>query len=180
ADAVLTASQKALACAPGIAPVALSQRAIERINRLQPSCTYLSLQAALLNGKRGQPPYTLTESVMLQVAARLHELSGGGLLAEQQQIAADAAAFRRQIEALPLRLLSQHPSNGVTALCTREGISAHGVFQTLMEEYDLCVCPNGGALKERVFRVGHMGALHGADYQRLLAALHDMNRRNLL
>lgn len=180
ADAVLTASQKALACAPGIAPVALSPRALARTERINSPCYYLNLRSALDNGRRGQPPFTLTESVMMQVSARLKELDNGGLERERERMAADAASFRERIAGLPLELLSQSPSNGCTALCTQEGVSAHGVFETLRREYDLCVCPNGGALRDTVFRVGHMGALTGADYDRLIAALHDLNRRGLL
>ena len=112
--------------------------------------------------------------------ARLEELENGGLEREQGRMAADAAFFRAQIAGLPLALLSQSPSNGCTAVCTREGVSAHGVFEQLLREYEVCVCPNGGALKDSVFRVGHMGALTRADYDRLLHALNDLNRRGLL
>lgn len=179
-DAVLTASQKALACAPGIAPVALSPRALKRIQAHRPACYYLSLKAALENGLRGQPPFTPTESVILQVAQRLQELQNGGIQREREAMANHARFMRESVKELPLRLLSQSPSNGVTALCTREGISAHGVFERLMGEYGLCVCPNGGALRERVFRVGHMGALTKQDDEALVSALCDLQRRGLL
>ena len=42
------------------------------------------------------------------------------------------------------------------------------------------MCPNGGALKDEIFRVGHLGALTEEDNKVLSDALHDMERRGLL
>ena len=42
------------------------------------------------------------------------------------------------------------------------------------------VCPNGGALADRIFRVGHMGHLTEADNDSLISALKDMQNRGLL
>ena len=42
-----------------------------------------------------------------------------------------------------------------------------------MEKYGIWICPNGGNLKEKVFRVGHMGALKDSDYDTLVKALSE-------
>ena len=42
------------------------------------------------------------------------------------------------------------------------------------------VCPNGGSLKDKVFRVGHLGALTKEDNEKLSEALHDLYRRGIL
>lgn len=180
ADAVLTASQKALACAPGIAPLALSPRGLERMKCVPSKCYYLNLQEAFENAKRGQPPFTPAESVMMQVAARLEGLMDGGMERERAQMARRAEAFRARITDLPFTLVSQSPSNAVTAISPRAGVSAHGIFETLMNDYHICVCPNGGAQRDTVLRVGHMGALTDEDYERLFAALNDLQGRKLL
>ena len=70
-------------------------------------------------------------------------------------------------------------SNAVTPLHPQHA-SAYDVFTVLKNEYQIWVCPNGGALAEQIFRVGHIGALTPADNTVLVEALHDMNRRNLL
>jgi aspartate aminotransferase-like enzyme len=41
----------------------------------------------------------------------------------------------------------------------------------LAEEHGLFVCPNGGALGRRIFRVGHLGALTPDHNARLAGAL---------
>ena len=50
ADVVLTGSQKALACHPGISLMALSPRGQERVAENPEVCSYLSLKEALRNG----------------------------------------------------------------------------------------------------------------------------------
>ncbi len=42
------------------------------------------------------------------------------------------------------------------------------------------MCPNGGELKDVIFRVGHIGCLSKRDYDTLLAALRDMQKRGLI
>lgn len=64
-------------------------------------------------------------------------------------------------------------SNAATALVTNK-ISAYKIFEILKNDYGIWVCPNGGELKERVFRVGHMGALSIKDNHILVEALKEI------
>ena len=59
-------------------------------------------------------------------------------------------------------------------------MSAYDVFTTLKDEYHIWICPNGGDMRDRIFRVGHIGALTIEDNTRLLEALKDMQKRGLL
>jgi aspartate aminotransferase-like enzyme len=59
-------------------------------------------------------------------------------------------------------------------------VSAHRIFEILKDEYGIWICPNGGALADTVFRVGHIGALTSEDNDSLIAAWKDMQRRGLL
>ena len=54
------------------------------------------------------------------------------------------------------------------------------MFETLKDDYGIWVCPNGGALRDRVFRVGHLGALSVEDNETLLRALLDCKRKGLI
>ena len=51
---------------------------------------------------------------------------------------------------------------------------------TLKDEYGIWVCPNGGAMKDKIFRGGHIGALTKEDHDVLIHALEDLVRRGLL
>lgn len=57
-DVMITGSQKALACPPGVSIIVLSKTAINRVNENTSCCMYLDLKNALKNGERGQTPFT--------------------------------------------------------------------------------------------------------------------------
>ena len=62
-------------------------------------------------------------------------------------------------------------SNAVTPLSPTNGMSAYDIFLKLKDEHGIWICPNGGELKDKVFRVGHIGALTTQDNETLVRAL---------
>lgn len=177
---MITGSQKALACPPGVSVIVLSQDAVERVENRNAQCMYLNLKSALKNGERGQTPFTPAVGILLQINTRLKQLEvSGGVKNEIQRIAGLAYDFRQKIEDLPLEIASESLSNAVTPLHP-ENISAYNVFTTLKDQYGIWVCPNGGDKRDTIFRVGHIGALTKDDNTRLVNALKDMNKRGLL
>ena len=90
-----------------------------------------------------------------------------------------AKDFRSKIERLPFEITSKSLSNAVTPLHPLNG-SAYDIFKRLKNEYGIWVCPNGGELSEKVFRVGHIGCLTFEDNDKLIEAFEDMQRRNLI
>jgi len=76
-------------------------------------------------------------------------------------------------------IVSESLSNAVTPLHPLNA-SAYDIFLTLKDEYDIWICPNGGELKDEVFRVGHIGDLSFEDNDKLINALKDMKKRDLL
>ena len=73
-DAVIIGSQKALAVQAGVSIVALSPRAIRRIEANEERCMYLSMREALKDGDRGQTPFTPAVTTMLQINTRLQSI----------------------------------------------------------------------------------------------------------
>ena len=180
AGVMITGSQKALACPPGISVIVLSAEAVERVGKNRTKCMYLDLKSALKNGERGQTPFTPAVGILRQINARLKEIkAAGGAAAEQARIGAIAADFRKKIKGLPLERFSKSPSNAVTSLRPLN-VSAYEIFKVLKDEYGIWICPNGGELAEKVFRVGHIGMLTGEDNTKLVEAMKDMQRRGLL
>lgn len=180
ADVLLTGSQKALSCDPGVSLLVLSAEAQRRIETIPQKCMYLDLRSALKDGERGQTPFTPAVGVLRQIHARLIDLeSRGGAAAEIARVQAQAEDFRAQIQALPLEIASRSRSNAVTPLHPLS-ISAKEVFRILKDEYDIWICPNGGELADRIFRVGHMGALTPEDNTILIRAMEDMVDRGLM
>lgn len=175
ADVMITGSQKALACPPGVSIIVLSPRALERVAKNNPKCVYFDLKDALANQERGQTPFTPAVQILLQINARLREIeSAGGVAAEVAKAKGLAEYFRDRIKRLPLEIVSESLSNAVTPLHPTNEMSAYDIFLKLKEEHGIWVCPNGGDMKDKIFRVGHMGCLSTSDYDKLLAALKEV------
>lgn len=179
-DIMLTGSQKALACPPGISIMVLSPNAIARINKTHCICQYLDLQIALKNMERGQTPWTPAVGILLQINARLKEIEAqGGVDSEIARIGSLAEYFRRGIKDLPFEIVSESLSNAVTPLHPTTA-SAYDIFLKMKDEYGIWICPNGGDMKDTIFRVGHIGALTTTDYDKLIAAFKDLQAKGII
>ena len=178
---MITGSQKALACPPGVSIIVLSEIAIERVYRNKPQTMYLDLKTALKDGERGQTPFTCAVGIIMQINARLKEIdSAGGVDYEVNRIGGLARYFREKIKTLPFNIPSVSLPNAVTPLMPLNEKSAYDIFMLLKNEYGIWVCPNGGNLKDKLFRVGHIGALTEADFDVLIDAFKDIHKRGLL
>ena len=179
-DVMITGSQKALACPPGISLIVLSENALKRVEESETKCMYFDLKDALKNGERGQTPFTPAVGILLQINARLKDIeNSGGVNFETKKIANIANDFRNKIKDLPFEIVSDSLSNAVTPLRPTTA-SAYDIFLTLKDEYNIWVCPNGGSLKDVLFRVGHIGDLTVEDNDELIEALKDMQVRGLI
>lgn len=179
-DIMISGSQKALACPPGVSVIVFSEKAVKRVESHNSKCMYFDLKRALKDGERGQTPFTPAVGILRQIHARLKEIdAAGGADSEVKRIGDLAADFRGKIKRLPFSYVPEAMSNAVTALHPLH-TSAYDVFTILKDEYDIWVCPNGGELSDKVFRVGHIGMLTREDNTILISALKDMQRRGLL
>lgn len=179
-DVMIAGSQKALACPPGISLIVLSPNALERVSNNKCPCMYLDLKLLLKNMERGQTPFTPAVGILLQIHARLKQLeTEGGAEQEVCKTRHRADYFRSKIKSFPFEIVAENCSNAVTALWVKKQ-NADVIFRTLKDEYNIWVCPNGGELSKRVFRVGHIGELSDSDYDILIQAMKDMQERGII
>lgn len=180
ADVIITGSQKVLACAPGISVIVLSPNALKRVERSEVKTMYLDLKSALKNAERGQTPFTPAVGILRQINTRLKGIEqSGGVNNEIDKVREIAEDFRGKIAEFPFKIPSKSLSNAVTPLEPLRA-SAYDIFLELKDRYGIWVCPNGGELKDKLFRVGHFGALTTADNDTLIAALRDMQKNGKL
>ena len=155
-DVTIISSQKALALAPGLSAVILSKRALEeRVAVIESGNMYMDFKDHLKNGDRGQTPFTPAVGVILQLHQRLMKIKEYGLnnvIADAGKLAQD---FRERVTKLPVRLPEYPLSNACTPLIFDN--NAYDIYERLKNEYGLVITPNGGDLKDRIVRVGHLG-----------------------
>ena len=177
-DATIMSSQKALALAPGLSVVLLSSRIIkERVERIDSGCMYLDFKDHLINGVRGQTPFTPAVGIVYQLHERLCSVRERGLenvLADVDLVVKD---FRRRATQLSGISLPDYPvSNACTPLIFDNG-RAFEVYEALKNEYGLVVTPSGGDLKGRIIRVGHLGNHTIEDNVQLVEAMKEVLER---
>lgn len=180
AGVMITGSQKALACPPGISIIVLSPTGVQRVSKGTSACMYLDLKDALKNQERGQTPFTPAVGILRQIHARLLQVeAAGGADTAVKSVRRLAEYFRAGIQGLPFEYITDSMSNAVTTLHPTTA-SAYSIFEVLKDEYGIWICPNGGALRDSVFRVGHIGCLTTKDYDRLIEAFCDLQCRGII
>lgn len=156
-DVAILSSQKALALPPGLSFIAMNEQAKEKIAQCDVKSLYFDLKDYLKNQERGQMPYTPAIGIFLMLHQRLADIQEIGLQTVINEHKDLANYFRTNIEALPLSLFTKTPSNGITAVQCAKGLSASDIVQQMDHQFNTYLTSNGGALKDKVFRVSHMG-----------------------
>lgn len=150
-------SQKAMALAPGLSVVLLSESTIkERVNNIASGSMYFDFKDLLANGTRGQTPFTPAVGIILQLHNRLLHIKKAGVqnvVLHTKEVAED---FRNRVHELHVELPEYPLSNACTPLIFKNG-NAMEVYEALKNQYDIVLTPNGGTLAQTVLRVGHLG-----------------------
>jgi aspartate aminotransferase-like enzyme len=165
-DTMIISSQKALALPPGLCMVILTPKAIKRLNDVQN--IYFDFKEYLKDGVRGQTPYTPAVTIILQLQKRLQKIDKIGLTKEISKKRKLANYFRKKIEHLPIKPYTKYMPN---AMSTFEVKDANDVVNDIEKMYNIVLCPNAGELKDKVFRVSHMGAINKKDIDYLVESL---------
>lgn len=183
-NAVITGSQKALALPPSMSFTILDEEAQKRCHTNKIKSMYFNYADYLKNGERGQTPFTPAVGTLLQLHEKLLRIKKMGGISVLNNLARERAMyFRNRIKHLPLKMFvpSEYASNCVTALSpTNSSVNAHKVFEIIKDEYDMWICPNGGTMAEKVFRVGHIGSISKEEIDKLIKVFENLVERNLL
>ncbi|MBP5588382.1 MAG: alanine--glyoxylate aminotransferase family protein [Treponema sp.] len=183
-NAVITGSQKALSLPPGMSFTVMDETAVARCKDINVESLYFNYPTYLLDGERGQTPFTPAVGTLIQLNEKLKRIeSNGGIQYQLDKAKRRARYFRDCIRNLPFVLFvdGNNASNCVTALSPKNpNVNAYKIFEILKNEYNIWVCPNGGDLSDKVFRVGHIGSISDDDIDALICAFNDLEKRGLL
>ncbi|HVS46886.1 MAG TPA: alanine--glyoxylate aminotransferase family protein [Verrucomicrobiae bacterium] len=171
-DAVVTASQKALAAPPGIAMVALGKRAVGQLERARAPRFYLDLRRALEFSAKGQTPWTPPISIVYALDAALTRYERTGAAAGWERHALYACAIRAAFEALGFTIFSRPGAHSRTVVAAQppEGIAADDLVELLRKDR---VILSGGQveLAGKIVRMGTMGDITQTDVLGAIGAI---------
>ena len=157
-DVVVSGSQKAWMVAPGLSFVSVSPRAWEAAAVAKMPRFYFDLAAHKTSAESGQTPWTPAVAIMFQLDAALTLMEQEGLDAIWKRHAAVGAAVRAGLTALGFELLADpaYASDTVTGAWIPEDLDWKA-FNGKLRKLGLIVAGGQGALKGRIFRIGHLG-----------------------
>jgi len=157
-DVVVSGSQKAWMVAPGLSFVAVSPRAWEAAETARMPKFYFDLVAHKKSAVDGQTPWTPAVAVMFQLDTALTMMEQEGLDEIWKRHAAVGAAVRAGLTTLGFNLLADaaYASDTVTGAWIPEDLDWK-VFNSRLRKLGLIVAGGQGALKGKIFRIGHLG-----------------------
>ncbi|HEY8486827.1 MAG TPA: alanine--glyoxylate aminotransferase family protein [Limnochordales bacterium] len=171
-DVVASCSQKALMLPPGLALVALGERAWQVIRRRQAPSFYFDLRQYEAMVERGAPPYTPNVALVagLREALRLMEQEGLPNVYRRHRLL--QAMTRSAVQALGWQCAAPDGFASPTLTSVRfEFMDADAFRAVLRQRMGVAVGGGLGPWRGRVLRLGHMGYCDAGDVLKMVAAL---------
>ena len=169
-DVIGIGSQKALMLPPGLALVAVSDKAWKNIDAIKPACFYLNLKAYRKSLAESDVPYTPAISLIRGLQVALDMIHAIGIETVWARTAVLARATRTACEALGMKVFSRQPSDSVTGIMYPPGVDDK-FRKALQKKYGCSVAGGQDSLKDKAFRVSHMGYVDPLDTLGLIAAI---------
>jgi aspartate aminotransferase-like enzyme len=172
-DIVVAASQKALACPPGLAMVAVGPRAWDRMASHGGQRYYFDLRKAREFAELGQTPWTPPVSIVFGLDAALDAFELTGAAAVHERHAKYARAIRAAAQALGLEVFSREGAHSPTVVAIRvpAGIDGDAIRASLRASRGVIIGGGQKELKGKIIRIGTMGDLSQTDVLGALGAL---------
>lgn len=170
-DAYITGSQKALMLPPGLAFVAVSDRAWERIDSGNMPVLYNNLKAYRKSLAEWDVPYTPAVSLVRGLLCVLRGIKERGLENIWAETTILARATRAAAEAIGLKVFSPDPVDSVTAMVVPQGVDEAALRKTMRAKHGFQIAGGQGELKGKIIRFSHMGYVDAFDTVGVLSAL---------
>lgn len=170
-DIVLTGSQKGLMIPPGLAFIALNERAWKKVESTNNRNFYFSLPRTKKAYEGGDTPWTPAITLIIGLNEALKMIRSEGLENVWVRHSKLAEGIRAGCKALGLKLLSKNPSNAITAVYVPEGIDFKKFNDALKYEFGVTVAGGQDHLKGKIFRISHLGYYDEIDMVGMISAL---------
>jgi aspartate aminotransferase-like enzyme len=180
-DVIIGGSQKALMIPPGLAYVAVSERAWKRMEGTKNPRYYFDFRKERKSAAKGETAFTPATSLFAALGAALdfvRQMGNGDLAAGRKALVdnAELAAemTRAGVKALGLKLYSSAPGAALTAITAPAGLDSGKIVKEFRESYSAVVANGQGDMKGKLFRIAHIGYYDYLDTVGILAALEQV------
>jgi aspartate aminotransferase-like enzyme len=172
-DVVVSGSQKALMCPPGLAFASVSAAALAASADATAPRYVMDWERTRKGQAKLDAPFTPAVSIVRALDVALGLLLDEGLEAAFDRHARLGRACREGAKAMGLELFSpdEERSAVVTAIRTPDGVDSTTVVKGLRDRFGMTIANGQGDLKGKIFRIGHIGWFDIFDITSALAAV---------
>lgn len=171
-DAVVTGSQKALQLPPGLALVALSEKAWKANESSKCPRFYFDFKKERKNLADKTTAYTPAVSLVTGLRSVLKTLKEEGLDNVHKRHDRLARATRAAVKALGLKPVAPDaPANSATGLFVPDGVDGGKLVKSLRDDFGVTLAGGQDNWKGKVVRIAHLGYVDTFDTILAIAAL---------
>ncbi len=170
-DVMVAGSQKALMVPPGLAFIALSEKAWRFVEVSDLPKYYFDLKEELKMQRKNQTHFTPAISLIVGLREALRRIKAEGLERVFKRHMVLARATQEAVKAMGLEVFSKAPSPTVTAIKVPPSVNGEKLKDRLEERHGIVIAGGQEALKGKVIRIAHMGYFQPADMLKVIAAL---------
>jgi aspartate aminotransferase-like enzyme len=172
-DVVVSGSQKALMCPPGVAFASVAPSALDAAGRATAPRYVMDWERTREAQAKLDAPFTPAVSIVRALDVALGLLLQEGLEAAFDRHARLGRSCREGAKAMGLELFSpdEERSAVVTAIRAPEGVDGTEVVSALRDRFGITIANGQRDLKGKIFRIGHIGWFDIFDITTALAAV---------
>jgi aspartate aminotransferase-like enzyme len=178
-DFVLSGSQKAWMCPPGLMIATVGPRAWAAYERSSYPRFFWDIGSARTMAAQGMTPATPSLTLLYALDAALDMILEEGVEQMWARHAELGAHMRAGVEGIGLPLFAEpeFASNTVTAVPLPESVSAKIVLAEMRERHSIELQGGQGHLADKMVRIGHMGWVTAKNLDDVSAGLDDVATR---
>lgn len=156
-DVVVSGSQKGVMLPPGLAFIALNEKAWKLVENSNNSKYYFDLKQ--YNKKYPDNPWTPGVNLIYMLRKAINMIKEEGIenVWERHKVLADAT--RVAVKAMGLELFSKRPGNVATAVKVPEGVDGNKLTKIMRDKYGVTIAGGQAHLKGKIFRISTLGYL---------------------
>jgi aspartate aminotransferase-like enzyme len=156
-DVCVVGSQKALMLPPGLAVVAVSEKAWKANERSNLPRFYNDLLRERKSQEKGETAFTPAVSLVVGLSESLKMLKEETLEGVFNRHDRLAKATRAAAGGLGLELFSSSPVNSVTGIRVPNGVDGSAVVKNMRMKYGITIAGGQDHLKGKIVRIAHIG-----------------------
>ncbi len=169
-DMTFASVQKAFSIPPGVAVFAVSERAMAKSKTVSNRGYYFDLQQYAKNAAKDQTPTTPAIPQIMALNYQCNRLVAEGMenvWARHKEMADFVRDWAKKN--FGLFAPQEYASNTLTAIANTRGIDIASLIKTIKEKHNLLFGNGYGSLKEKNFRIAHMGDMDMESLKQLLS-----------